>query len=232
MSDNVDVIWDQALELYSKQGVKVKVDNPNWAAVTSIEHIKTPLGIAKTDVQIFKDFAVDQQSHKIFVIGNAFGWSVTLLSLLFSDSVIDVIDAEIEHDGRGASEVARKVFASLESSKVNLYIGFSPQQVPDASVNKPYDLIFIDGEHTKEQVLKDFHAVLDLMSDNCALFFHDVRLLSSTYQEGVEEIFETLKSKNFDLYKLEKNLKNESGMWVATRGIAKKENLEYEIIKS
>jgi predicted O-methyltransferase YrrM len=232
MTENVDDIWEKAINLYSNQGVQVRVENPEWAAVTSIDCIKTPLGIAKTDVQIFKDFAGDHHPHKIFVIGNAFGWSVTLLSLLFSGSIIDVIDAEIEHDGRGASDVARKVFSSLQNSNINLYIGLSPQQVPNASVNKPYDLIFIDGEHTKDQVLKDFHAVLDLMSDNCALFFHDVRLLGSTYQEGVEEVFDTLEVKNFDLYKLEKSSRNESGMWVATRGISKKENLKYETIKS
>jgi predicted O-methyltransferase YrrM len=228
----IDEIWEKAIDLYSKQGITVMVTNPDWAKVTSVESVHTPLGIAKTDVKIFKDFCENENPQKIFVIGNAFGWSVTLLSLLFSDATIDVIDAEIEHDGQGASNIARKVFSSLENKNINLHIGFSPQDVPKASTNKPYDLIFIDGEHTKEQVLKDFVAIKDLMANNCTLFFHDVRLLRSRYQEGVEEIFNILSNENFSLYRLEKNLNNESGMWVATRGISKKENLKYETIKA
>lgn len=232
MNSNVDDVWEKAIVLYANQGVQVEVKNPDWAKVTSVEGFKTPLGIAKTDVQIFKDFTQSLQPQKIFVIGNAFGWSVTLLSLLFSNSTIDVIDAEVEHDGQSATRIARKVFSSLENKNVNLHIGFSPQQVPEASKHAPYDLIFIDGEHTRDQVIKDFGAVFDLLSENCALFFHDVRLLQSTYQEGVEEIFRTLKDKNFELYRLEKTEKNESGMWVATRGINREENLKYEIVNS
>jgi len=227
-----DLVWEKAVNLYASQGINVKIEQPDWAKVTSVEGFTTPLGIAKTDVEIFRNFAGEKQPQKIFVIGNAFGWSVTLLSLIFPGAAIDVIDAEIEHDGKSATNIAKKVFSSLTQSNINLYIGFSPQQVPEACINNPYDLIFIDGDHNKEQVLKDFNAVYDLLTDTCSLFFHDVRLLKSGYQEGVEEIFKFLSDKNFDLYRLEKTEKNESGMWVATRRLTKRDDLSYATIKS
>ncbi len=229
----VEEIWSHAIDLYSNEGVQVVVSHPNWAKVTQVSNASMPMGIAKSDVQIFKDFAEEINPKNIFVIGNAFGWSATLISLLFPSSTIDVIDAEIEHDGPGATKIAKKVFSKLDS-KINLHIGFSPQDVPIAMNSKCYDMVFLDGFHEKNQVIKDFDAISSFLSKECIVFFHDVRLLKNcqNYEDGVSSIFDRIQQNGFCTYKLEKNERNESGMWFVTSGIEKKESLEYEIIKS
>lgn len=134
-------------------------------------------GMTNADVEIFEKLRhlPSLRVHRIFEIGNAFGYSTTILAKLWPSAPLDVIDAEV--DGtcpRVGSSLSRKILQKMQAD-VNLHIGFSPQDVP-AAMREPrrYELVFIDGLHTLEQLILDFEAVRPYLAERCVVVLHDV----------------------------------------------------------
>ena len=67
--------------------------------------------------------------------------------------------------------VAKRLGLDVQVTK-----GFSPQDLDSACRHDKYTLIFVDGEHTNEQIVKDFIGIKDRLAENCIVFFHDVGL--------------------------------------------------------
>ncbi|CAL1141606.1 unnamed protein product [Cladocopium goreaui] len=134
-------------------------------------------GMTNADVEIFEKlrYLPSLPVHRIFEIGNAFGYSTTILAKLWPTAVLDVIDAEVEGNcPRVGSTLSRKILQKIQAN-VNLHIGFSPQDVP-AAMREPrrYELVFIDGLHTLEQLILDFEAVRPYLAERCVVVLHDV----------------------------------------------------------
>lgn len=134
-------------------------------------------GMTNADVEIFEKlrFLPSLRVHRIFEIGNAFGYSTTILAKLWPSAVLDVIDAEVDGNcPRVGSTLSRKILQKMQAN-VNLHIGFSPHDVP-AAMREPrrYELVFIDGLHTLEQLILDFEAVRPYLAERCVVVLHDV----------------------------------------------------------
>jgi predicted O-methyltransferase YrrM len=172
----------------------VVVEPANWPAtggnyapnqITDIEtgrRLNIGLGFHDTDIELFLKISEKLRAKSIFIIGNAFGYSTFVLSEIFTDAVVDAIDAEVEGlDNKRGSELTRLI-ASKYYPNVRLTIGFSPQDL--AKAVRPglmrdlrgYDLVFVDGLHTDEQQLKDFRGMVPYLSDRTVVVFHDVGL--------------------------------------------------------
>ena len=87
--------------------------------------------------------------------------------------------------------------------KVTAFDG-ETKSLPPAVVDERVEFCFIDGEHTDESVISDFHFCLDVLAGNGAIAFHD---LSITYN-GIAECITQLKQlgKKFRAYALPSDL--------------------------
>lgn len=180
--------FSRLIELYKAEGFKVRTglnpahfNNYPYAPFTALYRdgriMGTGGGIAPVEVCLFESLAEAIRPKNIFIIGNAFGWSTTAICMLFPDAKVVALDAESEGaqnaDGNRLTEhiIARNGFDAV------IERGFSPEAVAPAVERHslfPIDLCFIDGLHTNEQLVKDFHACFPYLSDEAVVVCHDV----------------------------------------------------------
>lgn len=131
-------------------------------------------GMLATDALFFSILGHYFTPNSIFIVGNAFGYSAFVLSHLFPDAIVDVIDAEIEgRDNKAGSKLTHEI-ANKHYPNVQLTIGFSPMDLNKAMRCPKYDLFFIDGLHTNDQLWKDWVGCEQRSSDSCVFYLHDV----------------------------------------------------------
>jgi len=131
-------------------------------------------GFTVTDAFLFMQIQRVYDPKSVFVIGNSFGLSTFVLAEVFPGAVIDAIDAEIEGLEAKIGTALTREIAAKYFPNVNVTVGFSPNDIPSALRRERYDLVFVDGGHTNEQMLLDFHGILAYCSEECAIVFHDV----------------------------------------------------------
>lgn len=137
-------------------------------------------GIEDADVELFirMQELLPSRGARIFVIGNAFGYSALVLGLLFatptSAGSVDIIDAELEGDCNIAGSWLTRKLVNVADLNVNLFRGKSPEDVLSAARSPRYNLAFIDGEHSGSQLVKDFEAVVPLLREAAFVVLHDV----------------------------------------------------------
>ncbi|NPV82109.1 MAG: class I SAM-dependent methyltransferase [Candidatus Aminicenantes bacterium] len=166
-------------------------------------NLDTGGGFHGTDLMLFLAIRDIFPARSIFIIGNAFGYSTFCLAEVFGEAKVDVIDAEIEgEDNKVGSNLTRKI-AERYYPSVRLTIGFSPEDTPRA-VRKEvidtggYELIFIDGLHTNDQIYKDFNGISPYLAPKCIVVIHDVGL--ANLQSGFRAIRERANQIRFNLF--------------------------------
>merc|ERR1712167_47787 len=79
-----------------------------WAgSVRNIVGWKTGSAIADSDIELFT--RIPHHVRSVFVVGNAFGFSVLALGLVFPGAWLDVIDAEIDEDTKNGTDLTRSL---------------------------------------------------------------------------------------------------------------------------
>lgn len=169
----------KTLKSYDEFGYRVDVGKPSRLYSVMIDKknkhtISASGGFTITDAFVFMTMERIVKPENIFIIGNAFGLSTIFLAELFPDASIDVIDAEIEGLETKIGSDLTKEINKKEFGNIKLTKGFSPQDLPQAMRAKKYNLIFIDGLHTNEQILLDFYGMLPYCDEKCTIYFHDV----------------------------------------------------------
>ncbi len=165
------------IESYNAQGYQIILGNPDCLPTRLFKDnrfINASFAISMSDIQAFQWIAGIAPWHRVLVIGNSFGFSTFIIAGLCPGCYVDVIDAEIEgSENRLGSDLTRKI-AGCNFPEVRLTIGYSPQDLSRACRFKDYDLIFIDGQHTNEQLIADFQGIQDLRAENSVVYCHDV----------------------------------------------------------
>ena len=194
----------KVIESYNAQGYEVILGNPDCLATRLCKDgriINASFAISMSDIQVFQWIAGISPWHRALVIGNSFGFSTFIIAGLCPGCYVDVIDAEVEgSENRLGSELTRKI-AESDFSGVCLTIGFSPQDLSKACRFNNYDFIFIDGLHTNEQLVTDFHGIRDLRAENSVVYCHDVGM--ARMHSGWSHIKAEMLEKNdeaFDLH--------------------------------
>lgn len=166
--------------------------------------LNTGGGFHESDIYLFIRISRLLPARSIFIIGNAFGYSTFCLAEIFKEAYIDVIDAEVEgEDNKLGSEITR-IIAQKYYPNVKLTIGLSPQDTPNAVSPQimtqfgGYDLVFIDGLHTDEQIVKDFEGIFPFLSPRCIVAIHDVGLCKM--YKGFRKIKEIATKNGFNGY--------------------------------
>ena len=134
-------------------------------------------GVEDGDVEVFVRVArvLGKRNASVFAIGNAFGYSSVILGLLFRGGAVDVLDAEVEGACNAAGSALTRAIARASGCPITLTApAFSPADVPAAARSAPYDLAFIDGPHTDEQLRADFHAVEPYLAHRAVVVLHSV----------------------------------------------------------
>ncbi len=162
--------------------------------------------------EAIKDVNTNEENASL-VIGNAQGISTMLIAHLMQPAPVDAIDAETSMGSDDGTALTRRVADKL-GLDVRVTKGFSPQDLDSACRRKKYSLVFVDGEHTNEQIVKDFEGIADRLTDRCVVFFHDVGLRDM--DEGwlaVRELAEQMGLRGYDLSA------TDSGSTLLVRGV-------------
>jgi len=219
MQEQIEKIKNTVFNYYKEVNYNVKKVTENSLGIYELEGFRTGFAITDADIELFLEIREKINVKNIYIIGNAFGYSTFVLSNIFPKAKIDVIDAECEgNDNRLGLEITRKI---IEKNKldINLFIGFSPEDVERSMRTNKYELIFIDGLHTKEQIRKDLDAVKNYCADNFFIVCHDVELAS--LQESIDRFLN--ENQNFKYEKYEGKININS---VGTGFLIKKEENE------
>ena len=165
------------IDAYSACGSEVLLSNPDCLTTHLRQKgrlVNMSAGISLTDILVLQWVAGFAPWRRALVIGNAFGFSTFVIASLSSGCYVDAIDAEIEgSENRLGSDLTRRI-ASHYFPGVQLTTGFSPQDLTKACRFEKYDLIFIDGMHTSEQLVADFSGIKDRRAKSSVVYCHDV----------------------------------------------------------
>lgn len=179
---------------YGEEGFRIDLGNPSRVYSTLIDRsgkrsLSVSGGLTVTDAFVFSQIGRLFSPESIFVIGNSFGLSTFVLAELFPSALVDAIDGEVEGlDVAQGTELTRRI-ARRHFPNVQVTVGYSPQDIDKARRCDSYGLVFVDGLHTNEQMLKDYQGMLPFAAEECVFVFHDVGY--ANMQEAWTTILET-----------------------------------------
>ena len=154
----------------------------------------TPLSISENECNYLRNFVVTYNLKSGLEIGTGFGVSTTALGLGFRvtggylasiDSYLEEKTGQMIHDDKGVYleaacyKSARFLINEFGLEKtVDLFCGTSPNDIPLILKDRKLDLVFIDGMHSDDALIKDINAIMPFLADKFVLFLHDVHCFS------------------------------------------------------
>lgn len=172
-------MFPKLLNAYKKQGYQFHIGNNNCLCSCLVKDgvfSHTGGGIGVTDIAFFFALSKIFIPKRILCVGNAAGYGTFVLAEIF-DCPIDVIDAEVEGECNPiGSELTRSISNEFYHNRVQLKIGFCPEDLHLFNFSD-YDLIFLDGQHTNEQHIKDYRGLIKVAASSSIMYLHDVDLL-------------------------------------------------------
>jgi predicted O-methyltransferase YrrM len=144
-------------------------------------------GIALQELWFLEALAALSPARSVLVIGNSFGWSTLALALAHPDARVVAIDAGVDEYSVEGIALTNRLAARL-GVRAEAVAGRSPEDVApvlDRLGLAPFDLVFVDGLHTHEQMHADWDAVRPHLADPCIVLCHDVLMLqlAATFDE-------------------------------------------------
>lgn len=161
-----------------------------------------PLSVSKCEARLLANLVILENANSILEIGTAFGYSAAWLAYGLSNNGLRgrlyTIDDYSEGDHpdkiRG---LAQNLWRTTQLDHlIELKVGRSPEVLGHGDVPS-IDLAFIDGEHRKHQPLIDYRAVVEFMSEDGLIVFHDAQI-----KYDVNEAVEAAKNDGFEIVRL------------------------------
>ena len=220
---------ENLLAIYEENGFEVHTGwNPyhldNWrdAQFTYVKKDGRPLntgggGISWHEIPCLELLSYCSSPKHILVIGNSFGWSTLLISLLWPSAQVVAMDIGVQPPADAAQKMLEAILRRLRGDepplnpkptygieltnelaqkhhlKAKAVLSTSPQDVGwvvKEHLGGPPDFVFIDGYHIPPQVLLDFDACFKVAAQNCVYLFHDV------INWGLRDAFEVCQRKS------------------------------------
>jgi len=162
-----------------------------------INHPDMPLemkGTPQNEIEIITKLAKTFDRKKILEIGSANGGTACYLSENTGDgALIYTVDIDPNHGsayrGKNWEKKIIKIIGTIDHPEVALYA--------------PYDFIFIDAAHNKENVLFDSRMVFKLMSESAIVLWHDYAPITYFAGDfGVPEALNELKNEGYPIEKI------------------------------
>ncbi len=137
-------------------------------------------------------------AKNILELGTSIGISTLYLSLPNSKSKVTTIEG-----CSNVSKFAKDNFNELEIKNIEVINGSFDDELPKIiSQNENFDLIFFDGNHTKEATLRYFNHCLKAINNNSIFIFDDIywsKEMTEAWNEIIEHPSITL---SIDLHRL------------------------------
>ena len=180
-------VYLKLVDLYRRNGFQVRTGlypphfgNFKGASGTVLEKdslkLRTGGGIALGEVYLLEELCAAVQPRRIFIIGNAFGWSTFAFAYACPEARVVALDAGVEgNDNRVGIDLTNEI-ARQENMNVRCVYGFSPQEVAPTlarEMSDPPDFVFIDGLHTNQQLMLDFEAS-HAVAPGAVYLYHDI----------------------------------------------------------
>lgn len=147
-------------------------------------------GLHMTELYLLECLVEVISPKRIFVIGNAFGWSTLALALCFPKARVVAIDSGGVHGGDRGIELVNEV-AKAENLDAMAVAAISPQDVSQVArdhLGGAIDLVLVDGDHNNAQQAADFEACRAVASIDCIYLLHDV--LNWNMRDGLQALAE------------------------------------------
>lgn len=190
-----------ALRVFEDAGFRIRTglnpvhfDNRRDAMFTALYRngrLAPGVGLAVEEVYFLECLFAHMRPQRVLIIGNAFGWSTVVLSLLNPNAQVLALDSA---EDMGAARGIELTNFLIQRSGLNARAvkGTSPGDVAPMvrqHLAGPVDFALIDGDHTEHQQRLDFDAVRAVAAPDCLYLFHDVINYSMT--EGFRQIAAT-----------------------------------------
>jgi len=159
----LDCIWPRGL---------VHQGGPHFRLRGSIH----PISIGVDECLAFARLIAAFRPANGYIIGNAFGVSSVFIARimeLYGGRSVITLDSKSEGDGEHCFEIASRLRERMNAKILVNRVGWSPQDIANTAEGAPYDLIFIDGDHSHPQVTRDFEGVLSITHPRSILCWHD-----------------------------------------------------------
>ncbi|MBF0167855.1 MAG: class I SAM-dependent methyltransferase [Alphaproteobacteria bacterium] len=133
-------------------------------------------GIAVQELYFLETLAADWQPANILIIGNSFGWSALAMALIFPKAHVLAVDCCDTEDTLEGLRMTNKIAQEEGLSNLLAVQGTSPQDMERVARDHapaPWDMVFIDGEHTERQIERDFRGTRPLAAPDALWLFHD-----------------------------------------------------------
>ena len=134
------------------------------------------LGIAAQEIYFLECLVEAINPGRIFVIGNSTGWSAIALALMAPKARVVTMDGCFDGNSAAGLEFTNRV-AAAEGLTLAALRGVSPEDVCTVAQRgglDGFDLVFVDGRHANENMIRDYQACQALASAACVYVFHDV----------------------------------------------------------
>ncbi len=204
---------EKLLQLYEREGFEVHTGwNPyhlkNWrdAQFTYLKKDGKPLntgggGLSWQEIPCLELIGRCISPKRILIIGNSFGWSTLLCSLIWPSAEVVAMDCGFLPPSDSAQKLLANILSNIRndlpsysndpyfginltntlaqknSLKAKAVISTSPQDIESVIQNHlsgKADFVFIDGYHISPQVILDFDGAERFSEDGCVYLFHDV----------------------------------------------------------
>jgi predicted O-methyltransferase YrrM len=139
-------------------------------------------GISKKRAKLLLRIVEYFNPKNILEIGTSVGLGTSVLSIGNSEAKIVTLEGCVN-----TAKVAKELFKTNHLNNIQLVIGNFNETLSDVLNNKPYDLIYLDGNHQKEATLQYFNQCLETAHNNSIFIFDDINW-SQEMQKAWEEI--------------------------------------------
>jgi hypothetical protein len=161
---------------------------PKWPAAPFTVFLKhgKPVGcpgLSLQEIMFIEHFRNYIRPSRIFIVGNALGWSTVALSLVFPEAVTVAIDT----DGQ-AVDWTNDLLAGnrLSATAVRARSPDDVAEVVNHHLKGSIEFSLIDAQHTNDAVIADFAAIHAVAAKNAIHLFHDV--INRRMQPGFNRI--------------------------------------------
>ena len=172
-----EVQREKFLQKYQNYAALPQVQLKDLGTASNLPAISTFLldgSSLATDLQLLMTLSARSEIQSYFEIGTWRGESVYNVAKILNDcTTLNLSEEEMKEMGWAEKYAEQHGILSRLNSKI-LHLEGNTQNFDFAGLNKRYDLIFIDGDHTYEMVKNDTKKVFEhLVHDNSIVVWHD-----------------------------------------------------------
>jgi len=138
----------------------------------------------KKHVQLIYRIVRYLKPKNILELGTSFGITTSYMAIANPEARIVTLEG-----CPNISSVAQKNFNKINAGNIELVIGAFDDKLSDILKNKQnFDLLFIDGNHSKEPTIRYFEQLLPNINNDSIIIFDDIH-----WSEGMEEAWNYIK---------------------------------------